>query len=70
MVFCNEEIKNAISIANPVTILILIDGFLQLGKHLKRLNENDVTILILIDGFLQCIYKNMYVIRKKSQSLF
>ena len=23
-----------------------------------------VTILILIDGFLQCVYKNMYVVRK------
>ena len=36
-----------------VTILILIDGFLQLQRtHLKNLILN-VTILILIDGFLQ-----------------
>ena len=37
-----------------VTILILIDGFLQ--YEFERIKEeilNDVTILILIDGFLQ-----------------
>ena len=40
---------------DEVTILILIDGFLQYLKKLciVRLNCN-VTILILIDGFLQC----------------
>ena len=40
-------------IAEDVTILILIDGFLQskmMDKYLENLN---VTILILIDGFLQ-----------------
>ena len=36
-----------------VTILILVDGFLQyIPKKSKRTKEN-VTILILVDGFLQ-----------------
>ena len=43
-----------ISVPGRVTILILIDGFLQslyvdVFKHRLK-----VTILILIDGFLQC----------------
>ena len=40
-------------IVSKVTILILIDGFLQLQKLSKVLITNGVTILILIDGFLQ-----------------
>ena len=36
-----------------VTILILIDGFLQLGNDTLVFNCSTVTILILIDGFLQ-----------------
>ncbi len=37
-----------------VTILILIDGFLQLQMHHnKTAIIKEVTILILIDGFLQ-----------------
>ena len=36
-----------------VTILILIDGFLQLGVFNSTEIKNEVTILILIDGFLQ-----------------
>ena len=36
-----------------VTILILIDGFLQFQKSFKSHTHTDVTILILIDGFLQ-----------------
>ena len=37
-----------------VTILILIDGFLQLEMMVyKQVIVNKVTILILIDGFLQ-----------------
>ena len=35
-----------------VTILILIDGFLQCDEELEE-NKGFVTILILIDGFLQ-----------------
>ena len=54
MVFCNvnqivDQIKRHI-----VTILILIDGFLQLESVIMELKDfMDVTILILIDGFLQ-----------------
>ena len=36
-----------------VTILILIDGFLQSYIHTNKALANSVTILILIDGFLQ-----------------
>ena len=39
---------------DTVTILILIDGFLQLKKWIRDpYRYNLVTILILIDGFLQ-----------------
>ena len=36
-----------------VTILILIDGFLQYNKTKIKEDTISVTILILIDGFLQ-----------------
>ena len=36
-----------------VTILILIDGFLQCVFEVRELTHKGVTILILIDGFLQ-----------------
>ena len=36
-----------------VTILILIDGFLQYNNYHRVQDVYDVTILILIDGFLQ-----------------
>ena len=36
-----------------VTILILIDGFLQFSEWKKQSRWEPVTILILIDGFLQ-----------------
>ena len=36
-----------------VTILILVDGFLQSVQNTTQHNENTVTILILVDGFLQ-----------------
>ena len=38
---------------HDVTILILIDGFLQLKVAYSYTHNKDVTILILIDGFLQ-----------------
>ena len=38
---------------NIVTILILIDGFLQFIREDSYSGSWDVTILILIDGFLQ-----------------
>ena len=40
-------------IATDVTILILIDGFLQFLDDNMLSDINKVTILILIDGFLQ-----------------
>ena len=40
-----------------VTILILIDGFLQSSSALVDGNVGSVTILILIDGFLQSLIK-------------
>ena len=40
-----------------VTILILVDGFLQLYIVLKLLKVIAVTILILVDGFLQSFRK-------------
>ena len=41
------------AIVTDVTILILIDGFLQLTNTIKLISSDNVTILILIDGFLQ-----------------
>ena len=43
-----------------VTILILIDGFLQYMYSTMILTKNIVTILILIDGFLQFIREDSY----------
>ena len=54
-----------------VTILILIDGFLQSKREEFYNSLNDVTILILIDGFLQSLSNigdSMEV--ELSQSLF
>ena len=36
-----------------VTILILVDGFLQFIVELNHDKNTSVTILILVDGFLQ-----------------
>ena len=53
MVFCNIKSIDTYIDYDNVTILILIDGFLQynMNKYLKNMQK--VTILILIDGFLQ-----------------
>ena len=40
-----------------VTILILIDGFLQYRRIFNNSGRRNVTILILIDGFLQYYIK-------------
>ena len=49
-----------------VTILILIDGFLQyIDNRGYRYPKKGVTILILIDGFLQYDYDRVY-----NQSVF
>ena len=53
-----------------VTILILIDGFLQLNKGIKYEKRLFVTILILIDGFLQYVYLTKKNKLDMSQSLF
>ena len=53
MVFCNLDIVHLDKIYNYVTILILIDGFLQYLRMLSPMLFLLVTILILIDGFLQ-----------------
>ena len=52
MVFCNNK-KKLIKRIKLVTILILIDGFLQYWSCLWCQWTHRVTILILIDGFLQ-----------------
>ena len=58
MVFCNIDIDAFLGGDIIVTILILIDGFLQsdIGKF-DTMMYNEVTILILIDGFLQLQWK-------------
>ena len=53
MVFCNDNPIEFPAICIKVTILILIDGFLQLGYQYMYFTIILVTILILIDGFLQ-----------------
>ena len=53
MVFCNSFNVAGLSDRLVVTILILIDGFLQYIKKEHYLVQISVTILILIDGFLQ-----------------
>ena len=54
-----------------VTILILIDGFLQFNTFSYIKSVLAVTILILIDGFLQYLFEILVFKQKKeSQSLF
>ena len=53
MVFCNEDKNERYRENLLVTILILIDGFLQCKCFHLHLLILLVTILILIDGFLQ-----------------
>ena len=54
MVFCNILTGITYKEQNTVTILILIDGFLQYMVQVYNIsNQQEVTILILIDGFLQ-----------------
>ena len=55
MVFCNFEKQMGDAVFNTVTILILIDGFLQYDEVVYGKPFVRVTILILIDGFLQYI---------------
>ena len=54
MVFCNINNNKEALLSLVVTILILIDGFLQFDNDKIKSFCGIVTILILIDGFLQC----------------
>ena len=53
MVFCNTALAIHQIGTYLVTILILIDGFLQYDFLQAMQISYEVTILILIDGFLQ-----------------
>ena len=53
MVFCNRGVEDSQRGQADVTILILVDGFLQFKMEHPKYVNNDVTILILVDGFLQ-----------------
>ena len=53
MVFCNLYNHALDAFDELVTILILIDGFLQCHLIIMMNLPEGVTILILIDGFLQ-----------------
>ena len=53
MVFCNKDSIDTDPGYNQVTILILVDGFLQSLADFWRVDNKHVTILILVDGFLQ-----------------
>ena len=66
MVFCNVTDKGTYYNAYIVTILILVDGFLQYFNSKNDEIESFVTILILVDGFLQYTgtYASAYVLVK------
>ena len=71
MVFCNVVNMELWYFEQIVTILILIDGFLQCLSDKLVDKAKNVTILILIDGFLQCGYIiSQWSPLKQSQSLF
>ena len=55
MVFCNLQTEIVKRFYVEVTILILIDGFLQFKQAVIKNDKTAVTILILIDGFLQSV---------------
>ena len=56
MVFCNIDSQVFSEIYDMVTILILVDGFLQYeAGDFINYESFKVTILILVDGFLQFI---------------
>ena len=51
--FSAIEQREALKVETSVTILILIDGFLQFFSSGLSATISRVTILILIDGFMQ-----------------
>ena len=70
MVFCNMYTGKKKLTRKIVTILILIDGFLQSKYGFNIKNNRIVTILILIDGFLQYCSEWETMGARMSQSLF
>ena len=68
MVFCNIRDSDGVKTGNTVTILILIDGFLQFITKKEKGGENIVTILILIDGFLQYKFEEAFIERVLSHN--
>ena len=68
MVFCNARRGVEYEFKRVVTILILIDGFLQYADWLKVKSYFKVTILILIDGFLQYNLFEIIVFKQKSHN--
>ena len=71
MVFCNMYVGVETPLGVVVTILILIDGFLQYSEYGIYEPITLVTILILIDGFLQYKFINgLFKLVSVSQSLF
>ena len=70
--FSAISVKSRLNILTEiVTILILVDGFLQQKKGVKTLRHGIVTILILVDGFLQYVKtRKVALFFKESQSLF
>ena len=70
MVFCNTLDGLDTQKFNGVTILILVDGFLQLIFIMVKTIPEHVTILILVDGFLQSYGRETGVFEYESQSLF
>ena len=65
MVFCNHKISRLLWGDTKVTILILVDGFLQYFNNEYVQSNDTVTILILVDGFLQYEPKREYVLFEK-----
>ena len=66
MVFCNVKQPSQRNYVKIVTILILIDGFLQFISPNQEQSIWSVTILILIDGFLQ-LQQRVEELEKKQQ---
>ena len=70
MVFCNKSDVLEDDTYINVTILILVDGFLQFATISFATIFRNVTILILVDGFLQLSNEIQIASFKESQSLF
>ena len=71
MVFCNEEIKNLTNLLEIVTILILIDGFLQYVYN-QSIFKNKRSHNPYFNRWFSAISINFedFEAKKESQSLF